>query len=95
MASRADIKFDWNNQGFRDILQSDGVQGVLLEKADDICDRANSNIAGLGKKYADSTGYKASVTQSKGADRAFAHVRTTDFKSKLAEAHHNSLKGAM
>ena len=87
-------KISWNSQGFKDILMSEEINAELEKVAKNIESTANSNLDSLGKKYAGSTGYKASVRPGT-RGRSAAYVSTTDIKSKLGESYHQCLKGAM
>lgn len=83
----AGVRFEWNNQGFRDILQSEGVRELVLEQANAIAQRATANIP------EPSEGYTASA--KKNPSRWVAGVITTDEASIRAESENKALSRAV
>lgn len=85
------IKIEFISAGFREILLSDGVKGLVDSAAEEIKDRANSNLA--DEK---SEGYEKTVmVGGYGGGRWVGFVQTTDHASCVAEAEHNALSGAV
>lgn len=80
----ANVKVKMNSAGARAILNSAGVQGNLLNRANGI--KASAEGMGNGK-------YSADVRPGK--NRAHAMVKTTDFVSIKSNAKHNTLLKAL
>lgn len=88
MASTIEIEFF--SDGFKQILNSDGVRAVLEAKAKEIQSRANANIQG------DSEGYRVKVWRGGyGGGRLIASVYTTDWESLKAESENKALSRAV
>ena len=81
------VRIEWNNQGFKDILRSDGVKELVLNTAEAIAERATNNIPGP------SEGYSASAKQN--PSRWVAGVITTDQASIVAESEDKALSRAV
>lgn len=77
---RLNAKVLMNHVAARDILNSEAVQRDLLARAERIRDHAES--IGSGEYHAD---------VQPGRNRAHAMVRTTDARSIVSNAKHNSL----
>lgn len=88
MTGNANIQF--NSDGFREILLSDGVRAVVQAETEKIRGRANGN---LREK---SAGYSAQVRVGNyGGGRWIGHVTTTDGTSIRAEAYDKALTRAV
>lgn len=79
-------KIEWVNQGFRDILNSPEVEQLVLNKAQEIADRANSQVTG-------SEGFRAHAV--KAGTRYIAFAGTTDTASEQAESENKVLSRAV
>ena len=85
--SKMQIKFI--SQGFHDILCSDGVRELVDGYAKGVKARADSACGG-GEGYEQHT-----WLGNYGGGRWISSVSTTDRASRLAEAEHNALSGAV
>jgi hypothetical protein len=84
------MKIEFISDGFREILLSDGMRDIVDQVSTEIQERANSNLT------EDSEGYQKTVMQGHaGGGRWIGFVQTTDRASKIAEAEHNALSGAV
>ena len=84
------IRIDFNSDGFKAILKSDGVKSMVQEQTDTIRDRANGNIEG------ESEGFSADVIYGGyGGGRWVGFVSTTDAASQRAEAEDKALSRAV
>ena len=83
----ANVRFEWNNAGFRELLQSDNVRQLVLDNAQAIADRATAGISGS------SEGYTAHAV--KAPSRYIAFVGTTDDESCRAESENKVLSRAV
>lgn len=83
----ANVRIEWVNQGFVDILQSEGVHELVLSQAKAIASRASANIP------EDSEGYHAAA--KKNNTRWVAGVITTDAVSVRAESENKALSRAV
>lgn len=81
------VRIEWNNAGFVEILKSQGVKDLVLSTAETIADRASANIS------EPSEGYKASAVQK--STRWVAGVITTDEASVRAESENKALSRAV
>lgn len=80
-------RIEWNNQGFRDLLQSSEVEQLVRGKAETIADRAN---AGLSEE---SEGFRAHSIKAR--SRYIAFAGTTDEASVRAESENKVLSRAV
>ena len=89
------IRLEFNSDGFKELLCSDGIQGVVESAAAGIQARANAN-ANLSEK---SSGYymrMAQGTKAKYADgRWLGFVGATDHETLVAESEHQALTKAV
>lgn len=83
----AGVRFEWNNQGFRDILGSAGVEQLVLEHAQQIAQRASAGISEA------SEGFTAEAV--KAPTRYIAFASTTDRASVEAESENKVLSRAV
>ena len=84
------IKLEFVSQGFKEILESDGVKGLVESATETIKQRADSDITG------ESEGFSASVYKGNyGGGRWVGMVHTTDYESKRAESEDKSLTKAV
>ena len=74
------MKFELNSSGVSDLLRSKEIQAILLDKGNEISERAGD---GFEKKV------------SPGQKRANATVSTTDIKSMAKNAKDNTLLKAL
>lgn len=81
------VRIEWNNAGFVEILKSDGVRDLVLSTAEQIASRATANISEA------SEGYEASAKQM--SSRWVAGVITTDDASIRAESENKALSRAV
>ena len=83
-------RIEFNSAGFREILMSGGVQGLVTETAADIQGRANANI------QEESEGYAVEVIACGfGGGRWIGFVSTTDKASMIAESENKALTRAV
>lgn len=80
-------KIEWNNQGFRDFLQSSEVEQLVRGKAETIAHRANASLS------EESSGFKAH--SMKASSRYIAFAGTTDAASVRAESENKVLSRAV
>lgn len=81
---------EFNSDGFRQILLSDGVKSAVQDAAESIKSRADANIP------EESVGFSATVWQgSYGGGRWVGSVTTTDGASMRAESEYKALTGAV
>ena len=80
-------RIEWNNQGFKDLLQSSEVEQLVRGKAETIAGRAN---AGLSEE---SEGFRAHSI--KASSRYIAFAGTTDEASVRAESENKVLSRAV
>lgn len=88
MASTMRIEF--NSDGFRQVLLSEGVRDVVTTTTEEIRDRANSNNARGGEGFSSHVqvgGY--------GGGRWIGFVGTTDRASMIAESEDKALTRAL
>ena len=88
MARQTAIEF--NPDGFREILLSDGVKSVVQSATDSIKAKADANISG------DSVGFSSNVWRGNyGGGRWIGNVTTTDHESMVAESEDKALTRAV
>lgn len=75
-----DFKFELNSSGVRDLLQSEQMQSILIEKASEIRDRCGD-------------GYSQDIHVGK--NRANAMVYADSFKAKIDNSKNNTILKAM
>ena len=80
-------RIEWNNQGFRDLLQSSEVEQLVRSKAETIADRANASLS------EESEGFRAHSI--KASSRYVAYAGTTDEASVRAESENKVLSRAV
>lgn len=86
----AEVKIEFNSEGFKEILMSDGMKRCVEAAANDIKNRADSNID------EESEGYSVNTWQGGyGGGRWVASVTTTDFASMAAESERKALTKAV
>lgn len=86
----AEIKLEFNSDGFRQILMSDGMKAVVESAANNIKQKADGNIQG------ESDGYSVHAWQGNyGGGRWVASVTTTDYESMVAESESKALTRAV
>lgn len=86
----ADIRLEFNSEGFKEILESEGVRDLVQETADGIRDRANDNNTRGGDGFASNV-----ILGGYGGGRWIGFVKSTDDKSAIAESEDNALTGAV
>ena len=84
------IKIEFISDGFKQILNSPGVQAAVLAEAEKIAAKANANITG------ESSGFEAHAWQGNyGGGRWIASASTTDYASMRAESEDKALTRAV
>lgn len=83
------IRLEFISEGFKEILESDGVHDLVQETAESICDKANANNIRGGEGFATSV-----IRGHYGGGRWIGFVKTTDKQSEIAEAEDKALTGA-
>lgn len=81
----ADIRIEFNSDGFRELLNSDGCRELVKEAADGMAERANAN-AGLDS-------FEATAVQA--GTRWVGFASTTDKASLIAESEEKALTRAI
>ena len=80
----------FNSDGFRQILQSEGVHDLVQQTAEEIAEKANANNTRGGQGFEARTqigGY--------GGGRYIGFVTTADNKAKIAESEDKALTRAL
>ena len=86
----AQIEIEFISEGFKEILNSDGVRAAVENAANDIKNKADANISG------ESEGFSAHAWKGGyGGGRWVASVTTTDLASMQAEAENKALTKAV
>ena len=75
--------------GFKETLNSPGVENMIRQKTEEIRDRANGNL------HVDSEGYLSKVFTGGGQGRVVGAVYTSDHASIVAEAEEKALSRAL
>lgn len=84
------VKIEFNSDGFKQILMSDGVKALVEGEAAKIQAKANANL------NADSDGYVVNVLPGNyGGGRWVAHVQAADYAAAEAEAEDKTLTKAV
>ena len=92
----SDIKIEFNSEGFRQILLSEGVRSVVSNATEQIAARANANLVD-----GSSEGYEGDVLESPrmsnygNSGRYVGFVRALDYKAMADEAEYKSLSRAV
>lgn len=88
----AEVKIEFDSDGFKQILNSEGTRALLEGKAEEICARANANVSNI-----DTAGYKVTTLHAtKYKDgRWLSHVQAADYAAAVAEAENKSLTKAV
>lgn len=84
------VRLVFNSDGFRQILQSDGVYDLVQQTAEEIAEKANANNTRGGEGFEARTqigGY--------GGGRYIGFVTTADNKAKIAESEDKALTRAL
>ena len=85
-----EIKLEFISEGFKEILESDGVKTAVENAANEIAKRADNYVD------SDSDGFRAHTWMSNiGGGRWAGSVWTTDYKSMAAEAENKALSKAV
>lgn len=84
------IRLEFISEGFKEILESDGVHDLVQETAESICDKANGNNVRGGEGFTTSV-----IHGSYGGGRWVGFVKTTDKQSEIAEAEDKALTGVV
>lgn len=85
-----EIRLEFISDGFKEILESEGVHDLVQEVTEGICDRANGNNARGGEGFSSKV-----VLGNYGGGRWVGFVETTDKNSMIAEAEDKALTGAI
>ena len=83
----ANMRIEWNNDGFKQLLQSSSVEALVLSHAETIAGRANANMT------EDSEGFRAHSVRA--SSRYVAYAGTTDEATMRAEAENKVLSRAV
>ena len=89
MANSGINHIEFINDGFKQILASDGCRQVVEETTQEIADKANDRNA-RGR-----TGFDSKVVFGSRAGRYVGFVHTTDNNSEIAESEDGALTGAV
>lgn len=82
-------KIEFVSAGFKGILNSPGVEGMIRQQTEAVCDRANANL------HVDSEGFRSNVFTGGGQGRVVGVVYTTDHATIVAEAEDKALSRAV
>ena len=85
-----EIRLEFISEGFKEILESDGVRELVQETADGIRDRANAANNRGGEGFASNV-----IHGGYGGGRWIGFVKSTDDKSAIAESEDSALTGAV
>ena len=85
-----EIRIEFNSDGFREVLESQGVHDLVQEVTQDICDKANANNTRGGEGFATNV-----ILGGYGGGRWVGFVNTTDENSIKAESEDKALTGAI
>lgn len=85
-----DIRIEFNSEGFKEVLESQGVHDFVQTTAQEICDRANANNTRGGEGFATNV-----ILGGYGGGRWVGFVNTTDENSIKAESEDKALTGAI
>ena len=80
---------EFNNDGFKEILRSDGCRELIEQTTDEIADKANARNTRGG------SGFASKVEFGGKAQRYVGFVYTTDKNSEIAESEDGALSGAI
>jgi len=89
MTSGKITKIEFVSAGFKQILNSPGVESMIRQHTEAVCDRANANL------HTESEGYLSKVFTGGGQGRVVGVVYTTDHASMVAEAEEKALSRAV
>lgn len=84
------VRIEFNSEGFRQILFSEGTRQVVSDTAETICAEANANNARGGTGFESST-----IPGGYGGGRYIGFVKTTDNASMVAESEDKALTRAV
>lgn len=84
------IRLEFESDGFKGILESDGTRELVQNTADEICTKANANNSRGGEGFASNV-----ILGGYGGGRWIGFVNTTDKKSMIAESEDKALTGAI
>ena len=85
------VRIQFNSDGFREILQSEGVKALVENTANDIRSKANANLASES-----SEGYEVSVISGGyGGGRRVGFVASSDAEAAAAESEYKALSKAI
>ena len=87
----ADVRIEFNSEGFRQILLSQGCHDLVQQTADEISEKANGNNTRGGSGFESGT----RLGKAYGSQRAIGFVYTTDRKSRIAESEDKALSKAV
>lgn len=82
MGGISEIKVELNDAGIKDLLNGEGVQAFLLDKARQV------------EAIAESGGGEFEATVQPGKSRARASVITSDYEARVAESENQTLSRA-
>lgn len=83
-------RIEFNSEGFRQILLSEGCQQLITETTNEICDKANANNDHGGE------GFQATVqVGGYGGGRWIGFVGSTDKEGSIAQAEDLALTRAL
>ena len=82
-------RFKFISAGFKETLNSPGVESMIRQKTEEIRDRANGNL------HTESEGYGSKIYTGGGQGRVVGVVFTTDRASMAAETEEKALSRAL
>ena len=82
-------KIEFVSAGFKEILNSPGVESMIRQQTDAVCGRANANL------HTESEGFLSKVFTGGGQGRVVGVVYTSDHASMVAEAEEKALSRAV
>lgn len=86
--AKEQARIEFNSEGFRQILLSEGTKQLVEQTADGIRDRANASYGG--------DGFESNVIVGNyGGGRYIGFVKATDKGSMIAESEDKALTGAI
>ena len=89
MKSGQITKIEFISAGFKGILNSPGVESMIRQHTEAVCNRANGNL------HVESEGYESKIYTGSGQGRVVGVVHTTDHASMAAETEEKALSRAV
>lgn len=90
------VKLEFNSEGFREILMSEGVRNLVEEQAQAIASKANANLTDPQSDGFQAEVFQGSMMSKYGhGGRWVGYVRAVDARASADEAENKSLSRAV